>query len=217
MGVGITQGHESERDLLVLHSLRCIGFTEVRRLAAAAGLTSRETLDSLEELAKVDLVSYERGVFGGWGMTELGRARDAELVSAELDAAGAREHVSRDYEDFMILNPRLLTACHDWQMRRVVGAHVLNDHSDPDYDLEVIERLVQIDRSVQTILFSVSSQLLRFDTYRRRLGEALALVDGGEHSHFTDTVDSYHAVWFQLHEDLLTTLGLRRGTDRPNG
>jgi hypothetical protein len=29
-----------------------------------------------------------------------------------------------------------------------------------------------------------------------------------------DTLDSYHTVWFQLHEDLLVTLGISREEER---
>ena len=53
--------------------------------------------------------------------------------------------------------------------------------------------------------------LLRFETYRRRLTAALARVRRGDREWFTSpTLDSYHTVWFELHEDLLVALGLTR-------
>jgi len=44
-----------------------------------------------------------------------------------------------------------------------------------------------------------------------------ALV-AGEHTWLTrPTVDSYHTVWFELHEDLLATLGRTRSDERGDG
>jgi hypothetical protein len=33
----------------------------------------------------------------------------------------------------------------------------------------------------------------------------------------TDSVDSYHSVWFHLHEDLLSTLGRTRDDEQRDG
>lgn len=50
----------------------------------------------------------------------------------------------------------------------------------------------------------------RFGRYRVRLIEALARAQSGELSYVIDSTESYHTVWFQLHEDLLVTLGIPR-------
>ena len=36
----------------------------------------------------------------------------------------------------------------------------------------------------------------------------------GNHAYLADGLESYHTVWFQLHEDLLTTLGISREEER---
>ena len=56
----------------------------------------------------------------------------------------------------------------------------------------------------------VSAALRRFGRYRPRLADALARAESGELRYVTDDTASYHSVWFQLHEDLLVTLGLTR-------
>ena len=44
--------------------------------------------------------------------------------------------------------------------------------------------------------------------------EALRRVRAGEHDWFTKPViESYHTVWFELHEDLLASLGLDRSSE----
>jgi hypothetical protein len=53
--------------------------------------------------------------------------------------------------------------------------------------------------------------LARFDGYGDRFAEALARVRAGEVEWFTrPLIDSYHTVWFELHENLLATLGIER-------
>jgi hypothetical protein len=52
----------------------------------------------------------------------------------------------------------------------------------------------------------------RLGGYHQRYAAALAQVERGRRSFVDGTdVDSCHTVWFQLHEDLLATLGLARG------
>lgn len=36
----------------------------------------------------------------------------------------------------------------------------------------------------------------------------------GNHSYLADGLESYHTVWFQLREDLLTALGISRDDER---
>ena len=55
---------------------------------------------------------------------------------------------------------------------------------------------------------------MRFGLYGTRLTTALERTLGGNIAYVTDTLDSYHSVWFQLHEDLLVTLGISREEER---
>jgi hypothetical protein len=52
--------------------------------------------------------------------------------------------------------------------------------------------------------------LPRFGRYRARLGDALVMARSGRTEYVTDDFEAYHTVWFQLHEDLLATLGIPR-------
>jgi hypothetical protein len=36
----------------------------------------------------------------------------------------------------------------------------------------------------------------------------------GNHVYLADGLESYHTVWFQIHEDFLTTLGISREEER---
>ncbi|MDH4308342.1 MAG: transcriptional regulator [Acidimicrobiia bacterium] len=194
-----------------LHTLRCIGFADVERIATVADKDRARVESDLRTLAGLGLVESVDGPFGGWGVTDTGKAEDLNLVAAELDARGGRDAVERSYRRFLELNPRLLEACTDWQMATVGGTVVVNDHGDGGYDAAVIDRLVRLDRSAQSLIADLVLWLPRFDRYRLRLSAALERVLAGEHAAFADDLDSYHVVWFQIHEDLLVTLGMERG------
>ncbi|HET9140872.1 transcriptional regulator [Actinophytocola sp.] len=197
-------------DLLVLHSLRCIGFAGLERVAEAAGLAQPDTESELIDLAVAGLVTKTSGAFGGWGLTEAGRTADAERISAELDAAGARVPVSVAYEEFLELNPELLDLCSAWQLRSEEGVVTPNDHADAGYDALVLDRLADLDRRVGVVCADLSALLPRFQRYRVRLTAALTRARAGELDFVTNDLASYHSVWFQLHEDLLVTLGIPR-------
>lgn len=193
--------HSTSTDLLVLHTLRCVGFVSLARLSEATGLPEDAVESELIDLAVAKLVTHTSGAFGGWGVTDDGKATDLERVSAELDATGTRGEVARAFDAFLVLNPELLDICAAWQ---------LSDHEDVAYDERVLERFVDLDQRAQTVYGALAGALDRFARYPVRFGDALARAKAGELEHLTNSTSSYHAVWFQLHEDLLSTLGIPR-------
>lgn len=195
---------------VVLHALRCIGFAELSRVADAAGLPEADVESHLIDLAVSGLVTRTTGEFGAWGLTDAGRAEDTRLTSEELAAAGARHAVSSAYEKFLVLNPELLDLSSAWHLRAVDGIAAPNDHSDTAYDARVLDRFVDLDRRADLVCVDLSAALPRFRRYRTRLTAALDRARAGALEHLTDSMTSYHTVWFQLHEDLLATLGIPR-------
>jgi hypothetical protein len=195
---------------IVLHALRCIGFADPSRVASAAGLVEADVESDLIDLAVAGLVTRTTGEFGAWGLTEAGRAEDDRSTADELGAAGARAAVSSAYEEFLVLNPELLDLCSAWHLRTVDGIAEPNDHGDRAYDSRVLDRFVDLDGRAEVVCADLSAALPRFRRYRERLTAALGRARAGALEHLTDSMDSYHVVWFQLHEDLLATLGIPR-------
>jgi hypothetical protein len=205
--------HPSPPELIVLHSLRCAGAASTERLSALVGPGIADDVeDLLLTLAVRGLVTHATGAFGGWGLTDDGRRADAEQIAAELDRAGVRRDVEDAYRDFLELNQDVLDICGAWQLRSTVGTMVLNDHSDPAYDADVLARLATTDARAQPICRELAGRLRRFGGYGPRLATALHRAEHGERDLVTTSLDSYHSVWFVLHEDLLATLGLARGS-----
>lgn len=200
----------SNVDLLVLHTIRCIGFASLQRIADTAGLPESETESKLLDLAVAGLVTRVPGHFGGWGLTDDGRTTDAELIAGELAAAGTREVLTQAYDRFLVLNPELLDLCTAWQTIPGDGTLKMNDHRDSAYDTRVLYRFVEFHARAGLVCAELAAALPRFGRYALRLGDAIRRSKFGDLDYVTDSPASYHSVWFQLHEDLLSTLGIPR-------
>ncbi len=206
--------HPSDPGFLVLHALRLKGFAEDDVVAAMTGLDVEAVSRRLKEQASDELVVRRDGRISGWSLTPAGRACHAMLVRDELDAAGARDDVQSAYDRFLHINQDMLGVCTAWQLRDVDGAQAINDHSDRDYDAGVIQRLVGIHDRVRPVTADLRDAMTRFGSYGDRLRSALEKVMAGESEWFTKPViDSYHTIWFELHEDLLCTLGIERSSE----
>ncbi|MBI2710521.1 MAG: transcriptional regulator [Actinobacteria bacterium] len=203
--------------LRVLHALRLAGLADTAAVAARAGLAEAVALQVLEAAASRDEVRRREGRLAGWILTSAGRAAAEAMLAAELDRTGARPRVERAYGRFLELNPELLAACTAWQVRDPARG-ALNDHTDARYDSAVVDRLAAVHDWVRPICVDLAAALDRFAGYESRMARALARVRAGETEWFArPLVDSYHTVWFELHEDLLATLGVARESESETG
>ena len=200
----------SDPGFLVLHALRLKGFADTGIVAAITDLDDAEANKHLEAAQADRLVTRRDGRISGWALTSEGRTKHAELIKGELDAAGVRDVVQNGYRRFLEFNGELLAVCTDWQLKD--GA--LNDHTDDDYDRSVIQRLEAVDDKVQPVTDELGHALERFSDYGSRFSAALGKVKNGERDWFAKPmIDSYHTIWFELHEDLLATLGIERSKE----
>ena len=205
----------SRTRLLVLHGLRLKGFSDAPGVATLVDLPEKEVTTELEQLRKDELALYREGRLTGWALTPAGRATQEAALKDELDGSGTRDGVFDAYKRFLDLNTDLLGICTAWQMK---DETTLNDHGDAAYDAGVVAQLHALHAKLEPILDDLERTLERFSGYRGRLEEALAKLGRGEIDWFTKPlIDSYHTVWFQLHEDLLTTLGIERSQEGTHG
>jgi hypothetical protein len=192
----------SDSRLLVLHGLRLKGFAEAADVAALVHLDPSEV---------DELVLYREGRLTGWALTPSGRQAQEQGLRAEVDACGARDALFDAYKRFLDLNTDLLVICTAWQMK---DEATINDHTDAAYDNGVIDRLHDLHARVEPIITDLEATLDRYCGYRGRLQASLDKLRAGEAEWFTKPlIDSYHTVWFQLHEDLLNTLGIERSQE----
>jgi hypothetical protein len=208
-------GHASEPAFVVLHALRLKGFAQPDAIAATSALPEDDIEKILDAAAGDGLAQKREGRISGWALTGAGRERHAKLLSEEVQAAGCRDQVDAAYRRFLEVNGDLLEVCTAWQMRTGSnGDQALNDHSDAEYDKQVIGRLRAVDTAIQPVCADLADRLDRFNGYGPRLAHAIDRVEAGDTDYATKPmIDSYHTVWFELHEDLLSTLGIERAKE----
>jgi hypothetical protein len=204
----------SDPRLLVLHAVRLLGFSPTPAVAARFGLDEALAEELLEDHRALGLVTWSTFAdSAGWSLTERGRLEGEARLAAELEATGQRDVVHRTYLEFLDLNARVLQAVTDWQTRPVAGnPFAANDHQDLRWDTRVLQRLEDVGGRLAPIADVLGGVLDRLAGYSGRFESALARARAGEVD-WVDALgrDSCHTVWFQLHEDLLATLGIPRG------
>jgi hypothetical protein len=201
--------------LPVLHALRLRSFATVEVLADQSGLAPEVVRSALQEADASGWARHRDGRLSGWSLSADGRAHAQELLAHQLDAAGARTAVESAYVRFMDLNGELLSVCTDWQVVVVDGTELVNDHTDAAHDDAVLRRLDALHERSRPITADLAEALDRFGAYPVRLDSAHARVRAGDLDWLTKPmIDSYHTVWFELHEDLLATLGRERSQEQ---
>jgi DNA-binding MarR family transcriptional regulator len=205
--------NDADHEFLVLHGLKLKGFAEPPAIAAVAGVDEAAVVTALAALAEAEMVKRRDGRISGWSLTPDGRTKHADLLSAHAKATGEHDNMHAQYTEFLVLNAELLAVCTAWQVRDLAN-NELNDHLDPDYDAEVIDRLKGIHEGVTPICHDLSGRVARFTPYHPRFVTALDKVDQGLTEWFAKPIiDSYHTVWMELHEDLLATLAIDRSSE----
>ncbi|SDM07655.1 transcriptional regulator [Nonomuraea jiangxiensis] len=206
---------DSPPGLLVLHAVRILGFADTPMVAQRYGLDAAQTEELLRDYEACGWAGHAAFAgTAGWSLTEPGRAENERLLAAELARVGGAGEVRDVYREFLPLNALLLRACTDWQLRPTPGDRLaVNDHRDPVWDAGVLHELAGISRALTPLADRLGSVLTRLRGYDTRFTAALTRARGGESAWVDRTdVDSCHRVWFQLHEDLIATLGLDRHT-----
>ena len=134
------------------------------------------------------------------------------IVSAEYSRFCAHLRADQDfvgaYARFESVNHDLKQLITRWQTIDIGGKPVANDHSDADYDNEVIAKLGNLHERFEPILDAIIRSDARYAIYKFKLTAALEKAEDGDINWVSDArTASYHTVWFELHEDLLRVLG----------
>ena len=200
--------------MLALLGLRLKGFAAADAVAEVVGADVAVITEALDSACADGLVRFNEARSVYLLDPATGRPMGEQLLAAQLDAAGARPAVDAAYRSFLGLNGPMLQLCTDWQVRSDTAEQTLNDHSDDDYDQAVLSRLVDLDGQLRSVLAALGGTLDRYQAYAPRFRSALDRLLSGELEYFTKPIiASYHTVWFELHEDLLATLGIDRASE----
>ena len=209
----VSRALDTDPDLMVMTALRLAPLVEIDRLTQVTDLPPGVITTHVDALVASGLARRHDRAPTGWTLTPEGHDALGERLTAQLDAAGLRSQMASLYGRFAQLNPEVLTAVTDWQVVTADdGTMVVNDHTDSARDAAVVTRLGALDDAAGPLCDQLGALVARFGNYRHRLGVARRHVESGEYR-WVDSplIDSFHTVWFELHEHLLATLGIERG------
>lgn len=209
----------SPAELLALHAVRVLGFADTAAVAQRFDLDTIATDEHLLDAQANGWVAHTAFAgTAGWSLTERGRRENERQLATELTATGRAGEVGDAYDRFLPLNGVVLRACTDWQLRPAPGDRLTrNDHTDPTWDDDVLRALRGITLDLAPLIDRLAAVLTRFHGYDTRFSAALTRAQAGHPAWVDRTdIDSCHRVWFELHEDLVATLGIdRRATSEP--
>jgi hypothetical protein len=135
-----------------------------------------------------------------------GRDRLNDLLIQERKSVDSAA-LATIYDQFRSVNDDFKPLVTDWQLK---GGEP-NAHDDAEYDAAVLDRLADVHQRVVPIIAAAAEQLPRLTAYQTKLIAALDKVNAGDVAWLTrPLVDSYHTVWFELHEELILAVGMTR-------
>ncbi len=193
----------------LVRTLLVKGRAAPQALAAALEVAPAQVSAALDRLAEGGIV--EATTFGP-RLTERGHARALALFAADQKRLGGAARAQELLERFLPLDSQLKAIVTAWQLRTVDGRTVANDHTDEAYDAALLEQLAGLHTLVAAWLEPLWTVLPRLHGYQDRLQRALDQArDGDRRFVASPLVESYHSIWFELHEELIRLSGKTRG------
>ena len=192
-------------ELAVLQGVRLKGRISPADLAATLGADPGDITPIVERLTAAGLLAEGATL----RITQAGSERLAALLAEEragVDPAA----MAAAYDDFRTVNADFKRLVTDWQLKGGPNG-VPNAHDDAEYDAAVLARLDEVHARTLPIIEAAAAQLPRLSAYATKLAAALDKIRAGETTWLTrPLIDSYHTVWFELHEELIVAVGLSR-------
>ncbi|MCW2652821.1 MAG: hypothetical protein QOE41_4366 [Mycobacterium sp.] len=196
-------------DIQILQAVRLKGRVRSADIAAILGHEPEEVAGKMGDLTERGLLLEGKTI----RLSPEGRERLDQLLADErsgIDGAA----MSAAYGHFRDVNAQFKALIVEWQLKDGEP----NSHVDPEYDAGVLDRLDGIHENVVPIITAAASQIPRLNSYAEKLSAAREKVAAGETTWFTrPLVDSYHTVWFELHEELMLATGLTRDAEAKAG
>jgi hypothetical protein len=188
---------EAATELAVLMGLRVRGRGDAAEVARSAGCSAADAAAVLAGAAARGVaVPPAHAAPGVLALSAAGRDELARLLAAEsLDRAA----LAALYERFLAVDGELKQAITTWQL------------ADEARKAAAQAAVMAVAATAGGVAAALAGVAARLAPYPLRIAAAAGAIATGD-SRFVASprVDSLHQVWFELHEDLLVTLGRSR-------
>ena len=193
---------------LVMHGLAIKKHATPEAVAGILGMEVETVRTTLAQLVEGKRVVEAQGKYMLAPAARM--ALDSDYSRLYEEARG--DSSFRDgYNEYERLNTTLKQLITEWQTAEVRGQRVPNDHRDKDRDDKIIDRLGELHERAEAALEKLARVLPRFSIYRDKLAAALEKAEDGDIAWVSDAkIESYHTLWFELHEDLLRLMRRER-------
>jgi hypothetical protein len=189
-------------ELTVLRAIRLKGRTGEADLVATLGEDPAEVAETLARLTAAGHLVEGKML----RISPEGRERLNSLLAEERSTVD-QNALAKAYGDFRVVNNDFKALVSDWQIKDGQP----NAHDDAEYDAAVLNRLDSVHTQVSPVVATVVALLPRLHAYGTKLEAALIKVKAGDTTWLArPIIDSYHTVWFELHEELIAASGLTR-------
>lgn len=189
-------------ELTVLQAVRLKGRISEADLAATLGEDPADVAAAVAQLTAAGLLVQGKTL----RISPEGRERLNVLLAEERSGID-QNLLAKAYDDFRAVNDAFKALVSDWQIKDGQP----NPHDDAAYDAAVLNRLDDVHRRVSPIIDAITALSPRLGAYGTKLNSALAKVKDGDATWLArPIIDSYHTVWFELHEELIVASGLTR-------
>jgi hypothetical protein len=196
-------------ELTVLQAVRLKGRVSEADLLATLDEDPADVAATLAQLTAAGLLVEGKTL----RISPEGRERLNTTLAQERSGID-RNVLAKSYDDFRAVNHEFKALVSDWQIKDGQP----NSHDDPEYDAAVLNRLDNVHQQVLPIIAAVTTLLPRLSPYAKKLDSALAKIKAGDTTWLArPIIDSYHTVWFELHEELIGASGLTREAEARAG
>jgi hypothetical protein len=180
----------------VLRVIGVSGQAEIAAVARGTGLSADATLAIVRDAEAAALVASGPR---GYRLTAEGRAQVADALAVER--AGLDPAIPRDlYEQFGGIDRRF---------KELVTEYQLSDA--PTRFSWAVAGMTDVHPAVQGLVARAAELVPRLAPYRARFETAMEHLQRGDEKYLVSvTLDSYHTIWFQFHEELIEMAGRTR-------
>jgi hypothetical protein len=196
-------------DQLTLHTLTLRQLASPAQIGEISGQAEDAAAAAVE---KAVAEGHALGARGAFMITPAGRAHLGEVYPTAFAELRASSEVGAAMDSFESgVNKQVLDLTTEWQTIDVGGVPTPNDHSDPERDGRILDRLGRVLEKTRKVLSPLAAADPLVDRFADRLDTALTRAEGGETDYVSGVrVDSVHTIWFQMHEHVLRLTGRER-------